>query len=795
VILEELELRNFRSHKKTTVRFNEGIMVIVGENGSGKTSILEGVGYALFRETPSRVKLEELVRRGREKEGMRVSLTFRADGRQYKVLRSYAEGKSISMLYDSQGRLISSGEKKRQTTGEIEKKVHLDSKLFSNAIYIRQGQIDALLTADARERKELIGKLIGTRELEKAFVNMREILGEYELRCQGYIGVLEEMKEKEAKIKDAKNAVGKLRKDADEVDKKLRKRRAEKESKEKEAEILERTLNLEKELRLKEQELEGKIHRLKEIEESEEVVRNTERSKRRYDELEEEIRVLEKDTSILEEGQKSLKRLQEELLKREQRILQLESLMEEGLRKGSGFLGRRIDTPDTLEEEVVREKGRLEESLEELEEGIKELERKIGELHGKNKEIQDALEELKEAGERCPVCQRPLTEEHRMELIKEYKENIDHNNTAISGAMRDMKKLERERGKCLERLRKAREINVEIIKKIGQDIKTLITDRLRLEEELKEKEEAAQRISELKKALEVKMRERGSLRQDYERYIAAVGFLRRNAPEREDIFRQLESLRKEISQIEGKMKMAGVPPDMTRLKSVRREIKDLYDKITILSNIKSARKAEAREKERTLKSLAQELRLLEQKKEEGERLEKFLQLLNKIRGTFHKDNLQRRLRAMAKPLIEKHAREEFHKFHLPYSDISLSEDFEISLYGPDGKVGMDMLSGGERIAAALALRIGIAKALAGPAMELLMLDEPTIHLDAVRRRELVEIIKNLTSLPQTVVVTHDKEFEGAADKLLEVEKVDGASRVKGGVEGWTGRLEVGGGTS
>ncbi|MEE9474201.1 MAG: hypothetical protein V3V36_00865, partial [Candidatus Hydrothermarchaeaceae archaeon] len=62
-------------------------------------------------------------------------------------------------------------------------------------------------------------------------------------------------------------------------------------------------------------------------------------------------------------------------------------------------------------------------------------------------------------------------------------------------------------------------------------------------------------------------------------------------------------------------------------------------------------------------------------------------------------------------------------------------------------------------------------------MELIILDEPTIHLDSQRRRDLVEIIKKLSSIPQTIVVTHDKEFEQAADRLILVEKVRGISKV------------------
>ncbi len=110
--------------------------------------------------------------------------------------------------------------------------------------------------------------------------------------------------------------------------------------------------------------------------------------------------------------------------------------------------------------------------------------------------------------------------------------------------------------------------------------------------------------------------------------------------------------------------------------------------------------------------------------------------------------------------------------------MTLTDDYSIIVHGPNGEERVDMLSGGERIAAALALRVGLSRALSGQRLELLILDEPTIHLDSQRRRELVDIIKNLSLIPQTIVVTHDKEFEEAADRVIEVEKINGVSRVK-----------------
>ncbi|RLG46550.1 MAG: hypothetical protein DRO06_04260, partial [Thermoproteota archaeon] len=84
------------------------------------------------------------------------------------------------------------------------------------------------------------------------------------------------------------------------------------------------------------------------------------------------------------------------------------------------------------------------------------------------------------------------------------------------------------------------------------------------------------------------------------------------------------------------------------------------------------------------------------------------------------------------------------------------------------------LSGGERVCVALSVRAGLAKAIGGGAVQSLIMDEPTIHLDQHRRGELIAAIREI-GLPQVVVVTHSADFEGAADYVYLVEKRGGIS--------------------
>ena len=98
--------------------------------------------------------------------------------------------------------------------------------------------------------------------------------------------------------------------------------------------------------------------------------------------------------------------------------------------------------------------------------------------------------------------------------------------------------------------------------------------------------------------------------------------------------------------------------------------------------------------------------------------------------------------------------------------ITDNHDLQISRFGV--LESLDNLSGGEQVLAALSIRLGFARALAGS--DLLMLDEPTAHLDDSRRAELVDVLEHLQPAKQLLIVTHDEDFESVADTLIRVRK-------------------------
>ena len=113
-----------------------------------------------------------------------------------------------------------------------------------------------------------------------------------------------------------------------------------------------------------------------------------------------------------------------------------------------------------------------------------------------------------------------------------------------------------------------------------------------------------------------------------------------------------------------------------------------------------------------------------------------------------------------------------------YARIELDHNYDLTVYQKDGEVlEPEQLSGGERALFNLSLRTAIYRLLAegieGAApMPPLILDEPTVFLDAGHVSRLVELVESMRDLgvEQIVVVSHDDELVGAADDLLTVEK-------------------------
>src|SRR4030067_1362314 len=94
-----LELRNYRRFKQLNLQFPDGIVGVLGLNGVGKTTLIEGIAWALFG------NVEEVVRTSRESvrragagsnENCVAILEFQLGDSEYRIEREMG-GKSLSM--------------------------------------------------------------------------------------------------------------------------------------------------------------------------------------------------------------------------------------------------------------------------------------------------------------------------------------------------------------------------------------------------------------------------------------------------------------------------------------------------------------------------------------------------------------------------------------------------------------------------------------------------------------------------------------------------------------------------
>ena len=168
--INRLRLENIRSYDEQTVEFPEGTILIHGENGAGKTSLLMGLFGGLFLSDITNVgsnnfNLSDLVRRGADRG--RVELDFEVDGEEYSVEWEIpgedSGGASSAKLTSPALSEPVSGITNVQT--EVTGLLGMDEDDFSSSSYIKQGEIDRLI--EANDRAAMIDSLLGLDQIEE----------------------------------------------------------------------------------------------------------------------------------------------------------------------------------------------------------------------------------------------------------------------------------------------------------------------------------------------------------------------------------------------------------------------------------------------------------------------------------------------------------------------------------------------------------------------------------------------------------------------------------------------------
>jgi exonuclease SbcC len=181
VIPLNLKLSGFLSYRDPVEVDFTGfdLACISGQNGAGKSSLLDAITWALFGQ--ARKRDESVI--NMQSTTAEVSFTFAYESNQYRVIRSLARRKSTSVEFQ----ILDKGEWRpltehtiRETQLRIESILRLDYETFINVSFFLQGHADQFAQQPPTRRKEILGNILGLEMWEVYKEHTTEIRREVE---------------------------------------------------------------------------------------------------------------------------------------------------------------------------------------------------------------------------------------------------------------------------------------------------------------------------------------------------------------------------------------------------------------------------------------------------------------------------------------------------------------------------------------------------------------------------------------------------------------------------------------
>jgi exonuclease SbcC len=782
VRLQRLRLVNFRQHADTEIAFGDGITGIIGPNGSGKTSLLEAIAWAIYGNPAARGDKESIRNlRAKARAPMRVELEFSLGNRTYVVERKLNEATLLE-----NGIVVANSIK--EVTARLQRVLGMTHDEFFNTYFTGQKELAVLADATRPERAAFLSRVLRHEQLTVAQERIRERRNGLTHEVDGLETGLppqaeleKERKATEARLTEARRAATAA---AGERTKAQQVLAAEEPRWQQWVERRERTLSLHGDLRVAEQgvvvarqEFQRLDKELAEALAAREELRKLDAEVAPISKLKAELADLDRlhrEDAARREDQAKITELTRNLNGLERRITELADA-DASLAKATAavrLLSERLEAADKAAREQqgawVREKEYA---------GTRRAE--LLKQYDEVKDQRDKIERLGPEGE-CPTCRRPLGAEHPAVLgvlDRQLQAIIDDGTyfrqrlEQLAAAPAAVTQAEAARDALREETRQASEQE--------GTLRAQTSERARLQKEhaglAKRTQEIERRVAaraagydaerhnqvrtELGR-LEPVALQAAALAARAERAEALVGeaeIAEKALSAREEQVRQLADAVAAQGFSEPKFQAARERHDRAAHALRAAELAVAETRGELVAAETAVRETERRSAERA----AREKTIAERKVE--------LRLHNELDRAF--SDLRGELNAAMRPEIGALASGFLSDLtDARYDEVDLDEDYRVVVL--DEGVPKPVISGGEEDIANLVLRLAISQMIAeraGQPLSLLVLDEIFGSLDESRRQHVLALLRRLGDrFPQVILITHIEQVRDGLDRVIRV---------------------------
>jgi possible exonuclease sbcC len=232
-----LEIEGFNSfEKKQIIDFEKltsmGLFGIFGNTGSGKTTILDAIIYALYEKTPR--ESDNIININSKKASVRYVFEIKGKGGGiYEIQRSTTlsktGGKKAKLTKIEQDtRIVLASDKKTEVDAKIQDIIGLGYNDFVKTVVLPQGEFSNFLKEKNKTRKEMLERLFALQKygddldikIRKYKQKYDELQKDYDKQVQGYEDIDENsISELKKEIENTKSEIEKLEKEVLELDK------------------------------------------------------------------------------------------------------------------------------------------------------------------------------------------------------------------------------------------------------------------------------------------------------------------------------------------------------------------------------------------------------------------------------------------------------------------------------------------------------------------------------------------------------------------------------------------------